>query len=190
MLTGLGGPARFYPAIGHIRTRSFYETPGATLPNALPSRAANVFAGPLCIDRHAASGHDPGRCSCSRAYLPNCTVPRTAILRAYHTGHPAPSGDAKQTAAGGDTPRYCSHEYQTHYSGQQQDEVLRAHMPDTVVLIVRRPPERPWAMILLLCMPDTLPQVAINKILLLSQAHCSGRRYYASTHRTPCPGRR
>ena len=94
-------------------------------PRQLPSGVPNIFAGPLCIDRYAASRYDPERCSYSRSYLTNCAVLGTAILSVYHTGHPAPVGDTRQTAPGaihrdtahihtrhtapdGDTVRYCA----------------------------------------------------------------------------------
>ena len=106
------------------------------------------------------------RCSYSRAYLTNCAVPGTAkTLLVYHAGHPAPGGDFRQTAPGGDAPRYCSHAYETNCLGRRHGEVLRAYLPDTV-LIVTRPPDRPRAVISFSCIPDTLPRVAINTILL------------------------
>ena len=63
--TGLGSPAWLYQPICHIATRSFYETPGAILvKNTFFWLANHNFAGQLCIDRHAVSGYEPGRCSC------------------------------------------------------------------------------------------------------------------------------
>ena len=80
---------------------------------------------------------------------------------------PCPWGETGQTTPGGDTSRYYSHAYQTHCPERRHGEVLRAYLPDTV-LIVTRPTDRPRAVIVLSCIPDTLPQAVINTILLSS----------------------
>ena len=88
-------------------------------PRPLPSGVPNVFAGPLCIGHYAASGYDSERGSYSRSYLTSCAVPGTAILREYHTGHPAPGGDTGRTALGGDTHWNCPRAYPTHNPGRR-----------------------------------------------------------------------
>ena len=94
-------------------------------------------------------------------------MPRTAILRVYHTRHLAPGGDIGQTAPGGYAPRYFSRAYQTQFPGRRHGEVLRAYLPDTV-LIVTRPLDQLRAVIFRSFIPDTLPRAAMKTILLSS----------------------
>ena len=163
MLTGLGGPARLYQAIGHIGTRPLYETPGAILPKT---------------DSFGCAKRLPGTIMC-RSLRGLRIRPRPVLLLAFITDilRGARDGDTarvpywtpypwwryRTNCSGEDTSRYCSHAYQTHCPGRRHDEVLRAYLPNSV-LIVTRPPPRPRAVILLSCIPHTLSRMAIVTI--------------------------
>ena len=130
-------------------------------PKPLPSGAPNILAGQLSNDCHVVLEYEPGRYSCPCECLTNCALPRTVTLNVYNTEHPASGGDSGRIVPGGETPTYFSRRHQTHCPWRRHSEVLRAYLPENVS-IVTRPPDRPRAVILLSCIPDTLSRAAIN----------------------------